>query len=81
MKTKKYIRIAVIVLLIIALFPIKQMLSDGGSAVYCSLLSLYEIKDWHQETPIFDGTELKGYKTLEGLSVEIFGVEVFNNVQ
>ena len=59
------------------LFPIKMHLLDGGSVVYQSVVGLYRVTDWHQMLPTEKGDPIK-YK--EGLSVEIFGREVYNNM-
>ncbi len=75
---KKKLLVGVLVLmLIVLLFPIRLQYKDGGSAAYQSLVGVYRVTDWHQMMPTGDGEPLN-YK--EGLSIEIFGREVYNNM-
>ena len=73
MKKKLLIGLAVLVLIVL-LFPIKLQYSDGGSVAYQSLVGIYRVTDWHQMLSLDQG---EGYK--EGISVEIFGAEIYNN--
>lgn len=74
---KKKLLIGVLVLiLIILLFPIKMQYKDGGSVAYQSLVGIYRVTNWHQMLPITAGEKGK-YK--KGLSVEIFGLEIYDN--
>ena len=61
----------------ILLFPVRGQIKDGGSVEYRAIL--YSVKDVHRikslETP---DEEMQFY---EGLIVEVFGVEIFNNVK
>ena len=75
MKKKLLISLLVLILLIM-LFPVKMHLKDGGSVIYQSPLRLYRVTNWHQMLPLNDGEEMR-YK--EGLSIEIFGQEIYNN--
>lgn len=69
---KKKIKIIVIViLLLIALIPIPQHLKDGGTVRYQALL--YCVSNVHSLA--ING----GYD--EGITIEILGIEVFNNVR
>ena len=67
----------IILILVVLLFPVKLQYKDGGSVAYQSVVGLYRVTDWHQMLPTEEGKPMK-YK--EGLSVEIFGREVYNNM-
>ena len=74
---KKKLLVGVLVLiLIVLLVPIRLQYKDGGSVAYQSMVGIYRVTDWHQMMPSGEGERLK-YK--EGLSIEIFGREVYNN--
>lgn len=69
--------ILLVLILIIALFPIKMHYKDGGSVAYQSLIGIYRVVDWHMTlSPAEDGVE----RYRDGLSIEIFGQEIFNNM-
>ncbi len=73
---KKTIAIVVIILVILVLFvPIPFRLKDGGSVEYKALL--YTITDVHRLNP--DMQSEQAY--LEGIIIEIFGMEVYNSVR
>lgn len=73
---KKTIAIVVIILVILVLFvPIPFRLKDGGSVEYKALL--YTITDVHRLNP--DIQSEQAY--LEGIIIEIFGMEVYNSVR
>ena len=65
---------AAILILVVLLFPIKLQYKDGGSVAYQSIVGIYRVTDWHQMLPLEEG---EGYK--EGISVEIFGAEIYKN--
>ncbi len=70
MKKKSILAIAIIVLLIILLFPFKiNRLKDGGTVEYKALL--YKLTDYHK---FRTDTEY-----VEGSKIEILGKEIFNN--
>ena len=71
---KKILIGAAILILVVLLFPIKLQYKDGGSVAYQSVVGIYRVTDWHQMLSLEEG---EGYK--EGISVEIFGAEVYNN--
>lgn len=73
---RKIITVLLVLLLLITLFPLKLQLKDGGSIVYQSLVGAYRVTNWHQMLPITEG---EGEKYKEGISVEIFGCEIYNN--
>ena len=70
MKKKAYI-IAIILILVILLFPIRMNLKDGGSVRYKSLV--YEVTKIHQLAPDVDG--VKPY--IDGFEVKILGMTVY----
>ena len=70
MKKKAYI-IAIILILVILLFPIRMNLKDGGSVRYRSLV--YEVTKIHQLAPDVDG--VKPY--IDGFEVKILGMTVY----
>ena len=78
---KKALIIILILVALILLFPIREQAKDGGSVRYNAIL--YDVYDVHRikpvENPLADGTFETEY--LEGIIIEIFGVEIFNNVK
>lgn len=76
MKKAIWICLAIVVLIIL-LFPIRLQYKDGGSVSYQSIAGIYRVTDWHQMLPTEEGEPMK-YK--EGLSIEIFGREIYNNM-
>ncbi len=72
--TKKKVLIAAGVVAAILLFPVPVQYLDGGSVTYKAIL--YSVTDWHEMT----GLNSDGKTTyVEGLSIEILGIEVFDN--
>ncbi len=78
---KKAIVIICILIALVLLIPLPARLKDGGTVHYNSIL--YDVYDVHRikpvENPLADGTFETEY--LEGIIIEIFGVEIFNNVK
>ncbi|MBQ4274560.1 MAG: hypothetical protein IJB94_06290 [Clostridia bacterium] len=78
---KKALIIILILVALILLFPIREQAKDGGSVRYNAIL--YDVYDVHRikpaEEPLADGTFETEY--LEGIIIEMFGVEIFNNVK
>ena len=70
---KKIILIIIIVIAIILLVPIPMRLKDGGSIRFQALL--YNITKYHK----LDVSTKDGY--VDGIRIEILGVEVFNNIE
>ena len=70
MKKKKLYIIAIILVLVILLVPIRMNLKDGGSVRYKSLI--YEITRIHQLAPEVDA--VKPY--IDGLEVKILGMTI-----
>lgn len=71
MKRKTFALIAIIVVLVILLTPIRMNLKDGGSVSYKSLV--YEITKIHQYNPEFD--DVKPY--IDGFEIKILGMRVY----
>lgn len=71
MKKKIIVALCVIVLL----FPIPIHLKDGGTVEYNAVL--YSVQAVHCLNPDPESEQ----RYLEGTIVEIFGIEVFNNVK
>lgn len=74
MKKKKFRIVAVIVVLVILLTPIRMNLKDGGSVSYKSLV--YEITKIHQLAPETDG--VKPY--IDGFEVKILGRTIYREI-
>lgn len=71
---KKSILIVIVIIAFILLFPIPMKLKDGGTTEYKALL--YQITDYHKLAPM--DSEIK---YIEGIKIEILGMEIFNNVK
>ena len=71
MKKKTIIGIAIL-LAVVLLIPIPMRLKDGGTVVYRAVL--YQVEKVHRLA--FESVD--GY--VEGTVVEIFGVEIYNDV-
>lgn len=74
---KKLITIACAILALVLLFPIPMKCRDGGTTEYTAIL--YKISDVHAIATKEDME--KGKEYYEGIVVEIFGKEVYNNVK
>ena len=69
---KKKVMLAVgILLAVILLVPVPLRCKDGGSIEYHAIL--YSVTDWH----VREGREDSG--SIEGITIEILGIEVFDN--
>ena len=66
---KKIIRITIIIIALILLFPIPLRYKDGGTVKYQAVL--YSITDYHA----FRGVD--GYDT--GIEIKILGITVYEN--
>ena len=71
MKKNRFAVIAIILVLIILLFPVRMNLKDVGSVRYKSLV--YEITKIHQLAP--DVAGVKPY--IDGYEVKILGVTIY----
>lgn len=67
---KKLIAIAVIIALLILLFPRIYLVKDGGTIEYKALV--YDVYDVHR-------MDVEGY--YEGIIIKILGFEIFDNVK
>ena len=74
MKKKKFAVIAIILVLIIMLFPVRMNLKDGGSVSYKSMV--YEITKIHQL--VSDADSVKPY--IYGFEVKILGMTVYKEI-
>ncbi len=72
---KKWIAIIVVILVLLLLIPIPLRKKDGGTVEYKA--ALYSVHDVHRLNPDMD--EEKPF--LEGIIIELLGIEVFNNVE
>ena len=72
---KKKIIILVIILFFISIIPIPSTLQDGGSVEYTAIL--YKITKLHQLRKVSDWEEKGMYIT--GTTIEILGMEIYNN--
>lgn len=71
MKKKRFGIVAVILVLVILLTPIRMNLKDGGSVRYKSMI--YEVTKIHQLAPETD--EVKPY--IDGFEVKILGRTIY----
>ena len=74
MKKKVIILVIIVIVLAILLIPIPTKLRDGGSTEYKALL--YTVTKYHELVPASENGE---EQYLDGTSVKILGMEVFNN--
>lgn len=73
MKKKNILIIAIIVLLVILLFPIPMKLKDGGSIEFKALL--YSVTKYHKLAP-----ENSEKEYIDGIGIKILGKEIYNNI-
>ena len=71
---RKLIAILLIVLVIL-LFPFQIKMKDGGTKAYRA--ALYTVYDVHRI--VSSEEEITDNEYIEGIIIEIFGIEVFNN--
>ena len=77
---RKTILISVLIILLILLFPIRSILKDGGTIEYQSLT--YKISKVHRLNIQNPNDQEEPQKTYdEGIIIEIFGFEIYNNVK
>ena len=74
---KKIVVTFCVILIILSLLPIPMQLKDGGSVKYKGLF--YTVTDVHSLTTAEEMERGKEYN--EGIIVELFGIEIFNNVR
>ena len=71
---KQLLAVAAVLLAAVLLFPIPLRKKDGGTVEYKAVL--YSVQDVHRINPEINAKE----EFIEGTIVEIFGIEIFNNV-
>ena len=71
---KRLLTAAIVLVAAILLFPMPLHYKDGGTVEYKSIL--YSVQDVHRLNPDPQGEEF-----IEGTIIEIFGIEIFNNVE
>ena len=64
-----------IVLALVLLIPVPIRMKDGGSVEYKAML--YSVTDVHRINPDINSS----VQFIEGTIIEIFGMEVYNNVE
>ncbi len=74
---KKILIVTTCILLLVLLFPTPLYLKDGGTVEYRAIL--YKVSKVHRIAS--DEDREAGKEFYEGIIVEIFGIEVFNNVK
>lgn len=72
---KKRLIIICAIIFVLLLIPFPMHLKDGGSVRYKAVL--YQVTDVHRLTISENGDV--GF--MDGLTIEIFGVEVYNNLE
>lgn len=72
---KKIIWVVIILIVAVLLIPIPQKLKDGGSVRYSALF--YSITDVHRLNPDLESDR----PYLEGIEIEILGVEIYSNIE
>lgn len=77
MKKKKIKIIVCILAAVVLLVPIPRHYKDGGTVAYHALA--YSVYDVHSLNPDLEAMQERPY--VEGIIVEIFGIEIFNNVE
>ena len=73
---KKVITLVAILILAFLLLPTRSQAKDGGTVEYRAFL--YAVKDVHSFKETDQNYEQEYY---EGLIIELFGLEIFNNVK
>ncbi len=78
---EKLIVVVCVLLLLVLLIPFPAQMKDGGTVHYNAII--YDIYDVHRIKPVDTPPDAETYETeyIEGIIVEIFGFEVFNNTK
>ncbi|MDI9540248.1 MAG: hypothetical protein QM204_02065 [Bacillota bacterium] len=74
---KKKLIVVTCILLLVLLFPTPLYLKDGGTVEYKAIL--YKISKVHRIASDEDREADKEF--YEGIIIEVFGIEIFNNVK
>lgn len=80
MKKKKLVIAIILLALVVSLFPIRTRLKDGGTVQYTA--GLYRVSKVHRLISIEEmEREGKVKEYDDGMTVELLGFEIFNNVK
>ena len=71
----RLLAVAAVLVAAVLLFPVPLRYKDGGTVEYKAIL--YSVQDVHRLNPDINAPE----EFIEGTIVEIFGIEIFNNVE
>lgn len=74
MKKMRPFLIAILLILLVLLIPIPRYLKDGGTVEYKAVL--YKVSNVHSLNSL---EAEKPYR--EGIIIEVFGIEIYNNVE
>ena len=72
---KVLVALIILIIILILLVPVRSQQKDGGTVVYRAIL--YTVYDMHR----INSDPNAPNKFIEGIIVEIFGIEVFNNTK
>jgi len=77
---KKIVTVVLLLLLVVLLFPIRTQLQDGGTVQYTAVL--YRVSKVHKLISIEEMEQEGKVKEFDdGLTMELLGFEIFNNVK
>ncbi len=77
---KKVIIVAIVIILLTLLFPIRNQLKDGGTVEYKALVyKVSKVKRLISIEEMEQKGKIKEYD--HGIVIEIFGFEIYNNVK
>lgn len=77
---KKIVIVVIVAILLIILFPRTRYLNDGGTVEYKAIL--YKVSKVHRLISIEEMEQEGKVKEYDdGIVIEIFGFEIFNNVE
>ena len=72
---KRKLIVILFIVLFILLFPVQTKMKDGGTKAYRA--AIYTVYDVHRIVASTDETTDNEF--IEGVIIEVFGIEVFNN--
>ena len=72
---KRKLIVILFIVLFILLFPFQTKMKDGGTKAYRA--AIYTVYDVHRIVAPED--EITDSEYIEGIIIEVFGIEVFNN--
>lgn len=77
---KKIVLVVIVAILLIILFPRTRYLNDGGTVEYKAIV--YKVSKVHRLISIEEMEQEGKVKEYDdGIVIEIFGFEIFNNVE